>query len=290
MQYDHNGFVEASDGTRLFYGVRGESANDKPTIVLNDGIGCDGFAWRYLQPHFARDHRVVHWHYRGHGRSGAPADRARLEMRNFAEDSAVILNHLDVQNAVVFGHSMGTQVSLELYRLLPKRVRGLVLICGSFGRVTHTFHGTDVLSHVLPNVIQTVKKHLGLTRAIWGRVPPKLAYRLARLSGEVDTVTIREEDFRHYWEHITVMDPDVFLATLERAGEHSAEDLLNEIDCPVLVIAAERDTFTPPSLAKYMADVIPRGEHMLIRGGSHAAPVEQPVAMQLRIEKFMLGI
>ncbi len=283
MEYDHTGFVTAEDGTRLFYGVRGRG----PDIVLNDGIGCDGFAYRYLQPHFAQDHRVIHWHYRGHGRSGPPRDPARIDVPSLALDLRTLMDHLSVERAALFGHSMGTQVALELYRLAPERVRALVLICGSYGKVTHTFHDSDVLSQVLPGVIDYVKGHPGLARFLWGRVPASVAFRLARLSKEVDGLAIREEDFRQYWDHVSIMDPDLFLEMLRLAGEHSAEDLLPRVHVPTLVIAAERDTFTPARIAEQMAEEIPGAELMMVRGGSHAAPVEQPVAMQLRIRELL---
>ncbi|MEM9192239.1 MAG: alpha/beta hydrolase [Myxococcota bacterium] len=286
MEYDRHRFVEAGDGTRLFVGVRGEG--DALPVVLNDGIGCDGFVWFYLQSHLAESRRVLHWHYRGHGRSGSPKDRTRLSIDALAEDLERVLDEEEIERAVLLGHSMGTQVTLELYRRAPERVAAMVFLCGSYGRVTHTFHGSDVLSQILPGVRATAQKHRGFARAIWGRVPTAVAYRLARLSGEVDANTIREEDFRRYWEHIAVMDPDVFLQLLEDAGDHSAEDLLAAIDVPSLVIAAENDTFTPPALAKAMADHIPGAEHFAIRGGSHAAPVEQPVTVQLRIDKFLV--
>lgn len=284
MDFDAQGFVSAEDGTRLFWGSAGEG----PTIVLNDGIGCDGFAWRYLGPQLAKTHRVIRWHYRGHGRSGPPVDTARLDMLALARDLAVVLDHLEVESALLAGHSMGTQVCLEAYRLMPERVVGMLLLCGSYGRVTHSFHGTDLLSQVLPRVIETARSRRGLARALWSRVPSRLAYRIAKLSGEVDAATIREDDFITYWDHISVMDPDVFLSMLRLAGDHSAEDLLPQIEVPCLVIAAERDTFTPPELAKAMADAIPGAEFMLIRGGSHAAPVEQPGTIELRLEKFLL--
>jgi pimeloyl-ACP methyl ester carboxylesterase len=285
MEYDESGFVEAEDGTRLFFGSRGDGPG--VPVLLNDGIGCDGFVWRYLQPHLAESRRVVHWHYRGHGRSGPPQDHANLTIEGLARDLRLLMDRLNIPEAVLFGHSMGTQVELELYRLCPERVRGLVLLCGSFGRVTHTFHGSDVLSQMLPGIRTVAKRHRGLARAIWGRVPTALALRLAKLSGEVDAVTIREEDFRRYWEHIAVMDPDVFLELLDAAGEHSAEDLLGVIDVPTLVFAAERDTFTPPELAEAMTQAIAGAELFVLRGGSHAAPVEQPMTVQLRVDKYM---
>jgi pimeloyl-ACP methyl ester carboxylesterase len=182
---------------------------------------------------------------------------------------------------------MGTQVALETYRLAPERVRALVLLCGSYGKVTATFHGSDVLKQVLPAILDAVERRKGLARALWGRIPPKLAFHIARLSKEVDALSIREEDFRPYMEHVALMDPSLFLGMLRFAGEHTAEDLLERVDVPTLVISAERDTFTPPALAKHMADTIPGAELFVLRGASHAAPIEQPVAIQLRIDKFL---
>jgi pimeloyl-ACP methyl ester carboxylesterase len=153
--------------------------------------------------------------------------------------------------------------------------------------VTETFHGTDVLKTVLPRLIEAVQNNKGVARGLWGRVPPAFAFRVARLVGDVDGLAIRGEDFKTYWEHINLMDPDIFLPMLNAAGEHSAEDLLPKVAVPTLVIAAEKDTFTPPTLAKHMAELIPGAEHMLIRGGSHAAPVEQPDMIMARLEKFL---
>ncbi len=280
-------FARGPDGTRLFYEVTGPTRTDAPVMVLSDGIGCDGFAWKYLAPHLARSYRVLHWHYRAHGRSGAPVDPVRIDISAHARDLVAVLDHAEVERAVLFGHSMGTQVSLEGYRLARDRVAGLALLCGSYGRITTTFHGSDALAQVLPAIIELVEQNQGLVRAVWGRIPAGLAFRIARLSGEVDALAIREEDFRWYVEHVAAMEPRMFLAMLRLAGEHSAEDLLGVIDVPAIVIAAERDTFTPAALAKHMAEAIPGGELFELRGASHAAPVEQPVAVELRVDKFL---
>ncbi|MBW2460142.1 MAG: alpha/beta hydrolase [Deltaproteobacteria bacterium] len=288
LVYDHQGFAVAEDGTRLFYGVLGSG----PLVVLNDGIGCDGFAWKYIQPEFARDHTVVHWHYRGHGRSGLPRDRARLDIPAIARDLTAVLakvdKDLDVNGgAILMGHSMGTQVCLEYDRLFRHRARAHVLLCGSYGKVTETFHGSDMLKQVLPTLIEQVQRRRGLARALWGRVSPAVAFRVASMSGEIDALNIQQEDFETYWEHINLMDPDIFLPMLRGAGEHSAEDFLTSIDVPALVIAAERDTFTPSELAQSMADRIPGGEFTLLEGASHAAPIEHPDTIIARIREFL---
>jgi pimeloyl-ACP methyl ester carboxylesterase len=284
--YQQHGTLPAIDGVPLFYGRAGIGTDGIP-LLLNDGIGCDGFAWRYLLPKLAERHPVIHWNYRSHGRSGSGANLDRLTLPALAEDMVRVMDGLSIERAVLLGHSMGTQVALEAYRLAPNRVAGLVLLCGSSGRITHTFHGNDMLHRVLPGVSALVASNRSAARGMFSRIPAGVAYRLGTLSGEIDKRRFRLADFERYWDHIATMDPDRFLTLLSAAGRHSAEDLLPDIEAPTLVVAADGDTFTPPELAKQMADRIPFAEHCLIRAASHGAPVEHPQEIQLRIEKFL---
>ena len=284
--YEEHGTLPDQDGVPLFYGLAGRGQPGVP-LVLNDGIGCDGFAWRYLMPHLATHHPVVHWNYRAHGRSGTGVGLGRLTLPALAEDLLRLMDGLQLPRAVLLGHSMGTQVALEAYRLAPDRVAGLVLLCGSSGRITHTFRGNDLLHRVLPGVSALVARNRSAARGVFGRIPTAVAYRLGTLSGEIDPQTFRRADFARYWDHIATMDPDRFLALLDAAGTHSAADLLPTIKAPTLVIAADGDTFTPPALAAEMAARIPEAEHLLLRAASHAAPVEHPLAIQLRVDKFL---
>lgn len=284
MEYDRDGFVEAADGTRLFYELMG--AGDPP-VILTDGIGCDGFAWRYLGPGLAQHHRVIHWHFRGHGRSGPPRDPARVSIEDLAEDLKRICDRLEVERPVIIAHSMGVQVALEYYRQNPDGVAALVLMCGTFGRITTTFHGTDLLDQLLPGLVRGMRMFPGMARAVWGRVPAAMAFRLACAGRELDGERIQEEDFQRYWEHASLMNPEVFLPMLQHAGRHDARGFLADVDVPTLVVAAEHDTFTPMSLAEEMAGAIPNAVLEVIEGASHAAPVEQPELLAEHIEDFL---
>ncbi len=283
MEYDVRGLAAASDGSQLFYGVRGSGRS----IVLVDGIGCDGWAWVYLQPHLAVTHRVVHWHYRGHGRSGPPIDVESATIVGHARDLLRVMDASGVSSAVLIGHSMGTQVALEAYRLAPERITGLVLICGTYGRVTSTFHDSDVLEKLLPRLADLSARHGPLLRALWGRVPARLAYVIGGWIGEIDGTSLKRDDFVAYVEHLATMDPDVYFAMLRLAGEHSAEDLLPHIGVPTLVIAGELDTFTPKRLAQQMAATIPGADYFEVRGGTHSTPAEQPEVVNMRIDNFL---
>ena len=259
------------------------------TAVFCDGLVCDGFIYKYLWDDLASSLSVAHFHYRGHGRSGLPMDPARIDVVDHARDLDDVRRSLGDPPVVLFGHSFGTQVALEAYRLRPERVAGLVFLCGSFGRVTFTFKGTDLLANVLPNLIAFVTSHRRLARGLWSRVPPGLALRVAKMTGDVDTSRVRVEDIAPYFDHALHVDFELFLKMLSKAGEHSAEDLLPEIRVPVLVVAGDRDSFTPPEVSRAMAEAIPGAEFELLRGASHVAPLEQRELLNERLGRFLAG-
>lgn len=266
---------------------RGTHGDDQVHAVLCDGILCDGFIWKYLWDALAPAMPLVHWHYRGHGRSAPPADPDRLDIAAHADDLACVRRHVGDPPCVLFGHSMGCQVALEAVRRQPDRARALVLVCGSFGNVTSTFHGSPVLDLVLPRLVDLALKAPEVVRAIWSRVPPELALKIALKAGEIDASHVHAEDILPYLWHMTHVDFAMFLRMLRAAGEHTASDVLSEIQVPVLVVAGERDTFTPAFLARAMAEAIPRGELMMVPRGTHVAPIEQPEAINARILEFL---
>ncbi|MBK8258602.1 MAG: alpha/beta hydrolase [Polyangiaceae bacterium] len=301
-------FVSARDGTRLFVRYtphdlleeRGSPASEgvpppeiegglqsapRPTAILNDGIACDGFIWKYLFEDVARHANVVHWHYRGHGRSARPNDTSLTALTDHARDMDTVRRMVAKEPVVLFGHSMGCQVALEGYRLHPENVAGLVLICGSYGRVTHTFKGTDVMAQLLPGAIRAVDKHTRIARGLWGNFSPELALRIALMTGEVDARSIAAEDLLPYMKHMVDIDLPMFLRMLHSAGEHSARDLLPNIHVPVLVIAGDRDTFTPTRYAEEMARLIPKAK-LVVLPGTHVIPIERKDQVSALVAEF----
>ncbi len=285
---ERHGSVTSVDGTRLF--VRSRDNDFPPSAtraILCDGILCDGFIWKYLWDDLAPVLPITHWHYRGHGRSAAPADPERIGIGAHAADLQAVRESVGNPKVVLLGHSMGCQVALEAYRRYPENVAGLVLICGSFGRITSTFHGVPILDLILPKLIDLVLKAPHVARAFWSRVPPETALKLALRAGEIDAQNVNPADMLPYLQHMTHVDLPMFLRMLRAAGEHSAWDVLPDVKVPTLVIAGERDTFTPASLAREMARAIPGAELMMIERGSHVASIEHPVAVDSRIITFL---
>jgi pimeloyl-ACP methyl ester carboxylesterase len=290
---DTSSFALAPDGTRLYVRQRPLAGNGDhdaqaaTTAILSDGILCDGFIWKYLWEDLAPLVPLVHWHYRGHGRSAQPADPDRIDIAAHAADLGSVRVHAGDPPCVLFGHSMGCQVALEAYRQRPEKVRGLVLLCGSFGNVTSTFQGTPLLELVLPKLVELADKAPEVVRAVWSRLPAQLSLKLALKAGEIDPERVHPEDILPYLSHMTHVDFPMFLRMLRAAGEHTAGDILPHVDVPVLVVAGERDSFTPSFLATAMAETLPKGELLVVPRGTHVAPIEQPELVDARIITFL---
>jgi len=270
--------------------VRTRTSGSAPAgvrAILSDGILCDGFIWKYLWTELASTLPLAHWHYRGHGRSAPPADPNRIDIGAHAEDLGAVRRHVGDPQCVLVGHSMGCQVALEAYRQRPERVQAMVLLCGTFGNVTSTFHGVPLLDLILPRLLDMADKAPDLVRAIWSRLPPRLSLKVALKAGEIDPERVHAEDMLPYLLHMTHVDFPMFLRMLRAAGKHSAGDLLGRIEVPVLVVAGERDTFTPAFLAEAMAEAIPTGELLMVPRGTHVTPIEQPELVNARIKAFL---
>lgn len=279
------GYAVAADGSPLFYESWGERGERSP-VLLCDGIGCDGYVWRYLRQDLG-ERFGLHPHYRGHGRTAAPRDPSRVTIEDLADDVACVLDDADVERAILIGHSMGVQVALETYRRHAARVAGLVLVCGAPSHPLRTFRGSARLEELLPTIQRWVHRVPGVINRVTRRLlPTKLAYEVAsRL--EIRRELIEPEDFMPYLEGMARIDARLFVAMLSAAGQHSCDDLLPEIAVPALVVAGGRDGFTPPERSREMATAIPGAELLEIPNGSHTAPIERPQLVDGTVRDFL---
>jgi pimeloyl-ACP methyl ester carboxylesterase len=278
-------YAVSSDGTPLFYESWG-TRDGQPALAFCDGIGCDGYVWRYLREDFAQRFSI-HPHYRGHGRTPPPTDRKRVTIEDLADDLASVLDDAGINRAVVVGHSMGVQVALETYRRHRTRVAGLVLMCGAPSHPLRTFRGSAAMEKLLPRIQKaTLRLPSVVNRVTRMLLPTRLSYEIAtRL--EIQRDLVQPSDFMPYLEGMSRVDIRLFLSMLSAAGDHSADDILPSIEVPTLVVSGEFDGFTPPARSREMAEAIPGAVLMEIPHGSHTAPIERPELVRNWIRDFL---
>jgi pimeloyl-ACP methyl ester carboxylesterase len=75
----------------------------------------------------ARGNRVITLDLLGHGRSERPLDPQCYSMTFFGEQVIALLDHLELDEAVVLGTSLGANTAIEAAALAPERLRGMVI-------------------------------------------------------------------------------------------------------------------------------------------------------------------
>ena len=113
------------DGHRLVYD---EYGSGRRLVVLLPGLLFSRKMHRPLAQTLAeRGHRVVCLDLLGHGDSDRPPEMGNYSMTAFGRQAIALLDHLEVDKAVVGGTSLGANAALEATAAAPKRVRGLLV-------------------------------------------------------------------------------------------------------------------------------------------------------------------
>ncbi|MEW5735445.1 MAG: alpha/beta hydrolase [Thermodesulfobacteriota bacterium] len=281
-------YATSFDGTKIYYEKYGKG----PAIIPCNGIGVSTYFWKYLTEYFEETHTVILWDYRSHGRSGAAPDFSDLTMSTNARDLKAVMDDAGISQAVILGHSMGVQTILEFYRLYPEHVAALIPVLGSYGKPMDTFLGTDKMKYGFPFIYFFVNRYPRLTTCMTQTMYKTLfsdviAFNGARLIKFINWQHFKIDDLIPYVHHLKTLDLRAFTNMARHMQNHSALPWLKDIKAPTLIIAGEDDLFTPWEISEKMRQLIPGAEMLTIPRGSHAALVEQPELMNLRIEKFL---
>ena len=281
-QFLKQNYVLSSDETRIHYTAYGEG----PALVCTNSVAMNPSFYRYVVEHFRGLCRVVTWDHRGHGLSYFPKSSA-LDVPTLAQDLRAVLDDLGIEQAVLIGHRIGVQVVLSFYHQFPKRVAALVLVAGLAGHPLRSVLG----SWPLPWVVDRLT-------TLGAAVPAIPEFLLDRISANTRTYDVaarflingryaRRDDFDECFHHFRTLDAQLLIGMLRAADEHSAEDLLAEIQVPTLVLAGRSDRLVPFPRMQEMHARIPGSELLAVRGATGAVLLEQPELVCLGLEKFL---
>jgi pimeloyl-ACP methyl ester carboxylesterase len=288
-----------TDGTTLAWTLLPAAAGvpERTPVVAANGWSCSDAYWAHIGPALAeRGHPVLLVDTRGHGASGLPRHPGRGARGLRTEDIAIgriaadlweVADAAGIDRAIVMGHSMGVQVTLEADRRAPERVAGLVLIAGSYENPLKTFWGLPVADLAFPfaklaatstpaPVLKLAMQPARLTAfGAW-------AAKVARATGP----KAQAKDMAPYLLHIASTDMAVMIRLIDAMRRHSAADHLRKVTAPALVLAAGRDTFTPPRCSQHMFERIPTAEIQWFDDAGHTLPIEEPDAIVAHIDEW----
>lgn len=110
-------------GRRISYDTYGEG--DRPLVLIH-GLLMNRRMFDRLAPALARQgNRVITIDLLGHGRSERPREMVNYSMSFFAQQVVGLLDHLEIEQAVIGGTSLGANASLTVAKESPERVKAM---------------------------------------------------------------------------------------------------------------------------------------------------------------------
>jgi len=222
-------------GLHLYHEVYGEGS---PLVLLHGGMLTIDLNFSTLISTLAGRHTVIGVELQGHGRT-ADIDRP-ITPAALAGDVTALLDHLGIDRAHIFGHSMGAATALELAVHSPGRVRSIVAASAS----------------VRPDGL-----HEDLTD------PAKQA---------TSTRMPTPQDFTDFKQAYARLSPhpehfDDFLAALSTSTADTqgwTDHQLAAITAPTLIVIGDHD-FTTVKHAALMQQLIPSSQLAVLPGTTH---------------------
>lgn len=255
--------VQTND-VRTYYERRGSG----PTLVLVHASVLDHSMWDAQVEALADEYDVLTYDLRGHGRTGG-SDRGRYTMATYAGDLRALLDALNVDRAVLCGHSMGGNVVQSFAARYPDRVAGLVL-AETWGPEIRQRHEWVVRRVMLPGAIPPVRLvgYERMTRFnawFYERFFPRAGGNFDRVMAVMAEMPAMETA-----EFAKVM------RCMARFHEESAD--LSGLVVPVLVLYGENTLPFVTAHAAAFAANLPDTTVEVIPGAGHGANLDDPAA------------
>src|SRR5690606_34016908 len=140
-------------------------------------------------------------------------DPNALDLATCVEDLRAVMDALEIERACLLGHSMGSQLGWEFYRLHPGRVAGLVPTLGTYRDAVSTFYDLPWIaprflsaSRFLPVGFPAVARKL----AALPSVHPRLAERVIRRLAILHPTPSPSAWLPPFLEHMVRLDPREF--------------------------------------------------------------------------------
>ena len=234
-------------------------------IVLIHGFPFNGATWEKISgPLLAAGYRVITYDRRGFGNSAQPA--LGYDYDTFAADLDVLMSELDLRNAILVGHSMGTgEVTRYLGAYGSDRVDRAVLLAPL---APYLKQASDNPEGVDPSLFEGFKQAIIDDRFAYLTQFCNSFFNYDENRGKL----VSEEAYRAHWE---------IGARASAIGTHDCVDAwgtdfrgdVSRIDVPVLIVQGDKDMVLPyPKTGQRLQPLLSDSRLVTLKGAPHGTP------------------
>lgn len=243
-------------------------------IVLVHGHPFNRSMWQpQIAALSAAGWRVIAPDLRGYGETTVVPGTTTLDV--FARDIMALVTALGLEHVVVAGLSMGGQIAMEIARLYPSRVSGLIL-AATFPQ-PETDEGKRNRCHMAERLLAE-----GMTPYASDVLPKMLAPR---------SIAVLSQVAEHVLTMMRTTAPEGAAASLRgRAERPDYRPVLADFTAPALVVVGDEDAFTTRTDAERMHTLLRRSTLVWMEGVGHMPNLERPAAFNEALEAFLASV
>ena len=267
-----------TDGTAIYYKDWGKG----PVVTFSHGWPLSADAWDAQMLFLAqRGYRVIAHDRRGHGRSGQPWEGNNMDQ--YADDLAELMNHLDLKEATMVGHSTGGgEVVRYIARHGQKRVAKAVLI-----------------SAVPPLMLKTENNPGGLPLAVFDGIRAGVAADRSQFFRDLTLpfygynrpgAKVSEGVRDSFWLQGMLVSMVGAYDCIKAFSETDQTEDLKGISVPTLVIHGDDDQIVPiDDSGKLSAKLVKNGTLKVIAGAPHGLCTTHAEIINQELLRFLQG-
>jgi pimeloyl-ACP methyl ester carboxylesterase len=243
--------------TKVHYQMSGKG---EEALIFVHGWTCNLDFWRGQAGAFPAL-RVLALDLPGHGQSDKP--RVDYTMDYFARSIEAVMRDAGVKRAVLVGHSMGTPVIRQFYRLYPEKTLGLVIADGA-------------LRLAIPK--GQMEQFIGQLRKDYQATAPQMVDGMltpikdAKLKGEIRKAMLSTPDY-------------VAISAMTGMSDEKVYEK-DPIKVPVLAVLA-KSPFWPADTEQFLRSLAPNLEYYMWADVSHFLMMEKPQEFNQTLEGFL---
>lgn len=241
--------------------VKSRSSADDTALIFVHGWTCNAEFWKSSYAAF-KNIRAIAIDLPGHGMSDKP--QANYSMEYFARSIEAVMKDAKVSKAILVGHSMGTPVVRQFYRLYPEKTLGLVVVDGG-------------LRPFAPKA--QVEQFFAPLKANYKEAAPQF---VDGMLASIKDATLKDEIGK------------AMLATPEYVALSAMEGMTDEkiwtnekINVPVLAIHA-KSPFWTNEYEQFVRSIVPNIDYQMWEDVSHFLMMEKPDEFNKLLMAFLV--
>ena len=244
--------------------------NGKPLLLIGSIATPMDFWEPELIKKLSSNHTVIMFDNRGIGNTTSGIQK--FSIRQFANDTASLLDALKLKKVDVMGWSMGGMISQELALLNKEKVGKLVILASTCGGKQSILPSQEVQLAFMTrskNSLEKVQRFLPfLFPDTWRMQNPDFLEKLPATIEEIpgETLNLQTEAIIN-WEGVC--------------------DKLDTLTAPTLIIVGTDDELTPPGNSLIMMKKINGSQLVQIAGGGHGLMFQYPEKLARILHAFL---